>query len=202
MLSGRTVVQARLDEVARYERVYQNPNYRLGDRRRCHITSHLNRIPKGSLLDVSTGRGEVLELAGHLGHGPVMGTEAVPALCDDVSVVHALGHDLPFPSARFDTVTMFDVMEHLLPEDTGAVCKELARVAADRVLLTVHNGPSVFGGEGDLHINRRSSYEEWHEELKQHFAPHEVVRHGLEGSISEMFEVVKCRSQTSTTPQR
>jgi SAM-dependent methyltransferase len=188
----RTVVQARLDEVARYERAYQNPAYRLGDRRQQHIKLHLNRIPKGSLLDVSTGRGEVLDMAEQAGHGPVAGTEAVSYLCDGERVRHALAHDLPFATDSFDIVTMFDVMEHLLPEDTALACKELVRVARYRVLLTVHNGPSDFGGQGDLHINRRASYDDWYEELQDHFAPHTVIRHGMGASISEMFEVVKC----------
>lgn len=180
---------ARQAEIARYEFAYRNPAYRLGDRRRAHIAHHLARAPRGSLLDVSTGRGEVLAMAGALGHGPVQGTEAVEYLCDGTRIVHALAHALPFPDQAFDTVTMFDVMEHLLPADTGAVCHELLRVARARVLLTVHNGPSKFGGDGrDLHINRRDSYEVWHAELAEHFG-RPVVRHGAQGSISEMFEV-------------
>ncbi len=182
-------MRTRQSEVARYEEAYRNPAYRLGDRRRKHIHGHLARIEKGSLLDVSTGRGEVLALAEHLGHGPVFGTEAVPYLCDGVRVCHALAHDLPFVAGQFDTVTMFDVMEHLLPEDTEPVCKELARVAKKRVLLTVCNAPSSFGSDGDLHINRRDSYETWHRELAQHFGC-TVRRHGSQGSISEMFEVI------------
>ena len=177
-------------EVGRYERVYTDPRYGLGARRRQHILKHLRRIsPKGSLLDVSTGRGEVLHMAREVGHGPVMGTEAVAYLCDNETVMQALAHDLPFPDSAFDTVTMFDVMEHLLPEDTCLVCEELRRVARRRVLLTVHNGPSTFGSDGDLHINRRPSYEAWHEELDTHFG-RSVIRHGRQGSISEMFEVI------------
>lgn len=185
-----TVDAARAAEVARYERAYRDPAYKLGTRRREHIASHLRRIPKGSLLDVSTGRGETLQMAREFGHSPVMGTEAVPYLCDGQTVIHALAHALPFPDSSFDTVTMFDVMEHLLPEDTGVVCRELRRVARQRILLTVHNGPSRFRGDrGDLHINRRDSYETWWQELADHF-DRGVIRHGAQGSISEMFEVL------------
>lgn len=177
-------------EVARYERAYQNPAYRLGDRRRAHIERHLARTPKGSLLDVSTGRAETMQMARNLGHDPVVGTEAVSYLCNGKDIIHALAHDLPFPDSSFDTVTMFDVMEHLLPEDTGPVCRELARVARRRVLLTVHNGPSRFGGDGrDLHINRRASYDDWHRELTAHFEC-AVLAYGTEGSISAMYEVI------------
>lgn len=183
---------ARQLEVSRYETAYRNPAYRLGDRRRAHIADHLARTPRGSLLDVSTGRGEVLGMAETLGHSPVQGTEAVGFLCDGVRVVHALAHALPFADQSFDTVTMFDVMEHLLRADTAVVCRELRRVARARVLLTVHNGPSKFGGDGrDLHINRRDSYEVWHVELAEHFGL-PVARHGSQGSISEMFEVLLC----------
>jgi hypothetical protein len=181
-------VSARLSEVAKYERAYTHPDYKLGDRRRAHIIHHLNRIPKGGLLDVSTGRGEVLEIAEHLGHFPVQGTEAVPYLCDGKRVLHALAHELPFADNAFDTVTMFDVMEHLLPADTAAVCKELARVARRRVLLTVHNGSHRYRGE-ELHINRRSDYTAWLAELAHCFAPHHVEDRGAGESISVMFEV-------------
>lgn len=178
----------RASEVAKYERAYQDQNYALGDKRRAHIHRHLERIERGSLLDVSTGRGEVLHMAESLGHSPVHGTEAVAYLCGP-RVSHALAHDLPFGDGQFDTVCMFDVMEHLLPEDTESVCNELRRVARKRVLLTVHNGPHRHRGV-DLHINRRESYEAWHEELMGHFGC-EVIRWGAEKSISEMFEVVK-----------
>jgi SAM-dependent methyltransferase len=178
----------RASELVKYETAYEHANYRLGDRRKAHILKHLKHIPLGSLLDVSTGRGEVLDMAERLGHDPVQGTEAVPYLCDEDHIINAMVHDLPFLDNAFDTVCMFDVMEHLVPGDTEIACKELKRVAKSRVLLTVHNSPSRFAGM-DLHINRRDSYETWHEELEGHFdAP--VIRHGREGSISEMFEVV------------
>lgn len=174
-------------EVAKYAQAYLHADYRLGDRRRVHITTHLARLPRGSLLDVSTGRGEVLAIACDLGHGPVQGTEAVDYLCDADTIVQALAHDLPFDDQQFDTVTMFDVMEHLLPSDTAAVCRELARVAKHRVLLTVHNGSHRYRGQ-ELHVNRRPSYEAWHEELEACFGV-PVIRHGKDVSISEMFEV-------------
>lgn len=176
-------------EVEKYQRAYQNEKYALGKQRRQHITFHLQRIPKGTILDVSTGRGEVLKIAESLNFIEPRGTEAVDYLCDGKIVIQALVNNLPFDDNSFETVTMFDVMEHLLPEDTEIACKELIRVASKRVLITVHNGPSTFNGE-DLHINRRTSYEAWHDELKKHFS-REVIRHGMQNSISEMFEVLK-----------
>ena len=184
------IAQQRAAEVSRYETVYRDPAYGLGARRREHIVFHLNNMPRGSLLDVSTGRGEVLSIAEDMGFAPVMGTEAVPYLCDGNRVHHALAHALPFKDGQFDVVTMFDVMEHLLPEDTLAVCQELGRVASKRVLLTVHNGPSSWRNSGgELHINRRESYDKWHAELAASFDC-AVVCHGMGSSISMMYEVL------------
>ena len=98
---------ARTLEVQKYEHAYRHDDYRLGDRRRVHITEHLRRLPLGSLLDVSTGRGEVLQIARDLGHFPVQGTEAVEYLCDGLNIVHAFGHALPFADNSYSTVTMF-----------------------------------------------------------------------------------------------
>lgn len=185
-----SIAAQREAEVGRYTALYRDSSYGLGARRREHIFSHLRRLPRGSLLDVSTGRGEVIGIALDLGFSPVQGTEAVPYLCNGVTVVHALAHSLPFADDAFDTVTMFDVMEHLVPEDTAAVCHELKRVARNRVLLTVHNEVSTWrGADGNLHINRRADYEAWHAELSEHFQC-EVIRHGRAKSISELFEVL------------
>lgn len=178
----------RQSEVQKYNIAYKNLSYRMGDRRIKHALHFLNATKKGSLLDVSTGRGEMMRLAREIGFDPVTGTEAVGYLCGP-DVFEAMAHDLPFADRSFDVVCMFDVMEHLLPSDTAAACAELMRVAQRRVFLTVHNGPHRLNGT-DLHINRRDSYETWHEELKICFAPCEVIRHGKGDSISEMFEVV------------
>jgi ubiquinone/menaquinone biosynthesis C-methylase UbiE len=183
-------MQARQSEIDKYVKCYRNPKYKMGAKRNAHAVWALDRLPRGSLLDVSTGRGEMMREARKMGFAPVMGTEAVPYLCDGRKVVQALGHDLPFADGQFDYVTMFDVMEHLLPEDTGAVCRELKRVASKRVIVTVCNQPSQFGGgKVPLHINLRDSYEVWHEELAEHFGA-KVNRLDRRGSISEMFEVV------------
>ena len=111
-------------------------------------------------LDVSCGRGEMLDAASWLGFQPVQGTEIVPALIDGKRVVYAEVHALPFADQSFDVVTMFDVIEHLIPGDDEQACRELARVARRHVILTANNRPSFNAGDEELHINRRP-YTEW-----------------------------------------
>jgi hypothetical protein len=186
-MSDAELLAARSAEIKKYERAYQLGRYRLGQVRRDHIVAGLKDVRLGSLLDVSTGRGEVLEIAEQMGFGPVLGTEAVAYLCDGERVLQSYAHALPVADQAFDVVTFFDVMEHLVPEDTIAVCRELERAAKRTILLTVHNGRSIVE-KMDLHINRRESYEEWFDFFKQVFSGR--VDWILRGqSISEMFKV-------------
>jgi ubiquinone/menaquinone biosynthesis C-methylase UbiE len=178
---------SRETEISKYVTAYRDSNYRMGDKRKAHVEWALTKTAKGSLLDVGCGRGETMRMAKALGFSPVMGLEAVDYLCNDDTVVNGLAHLIPFADKSFDVVSMFEVMEHLVPEDTDEVCRELERVARKTILLTVHNGPSRHGNV-ELHINRKESYEAWYEYLSTLFNG-EVKWLPRRGSISEMFEV-------------
>jgi ubiquinone/menaquinone biosynthesis C-methylase UbiE len=177
---------ARAVEVSKYVDAYRSSTYRMGAARKSHVEIGLKTLAGGSLLDVGCGRGETMELARQFGFSPVRGLEVVPYLCGE-DVDHGFAHAIPHEDKSFDVVTMFDVMEHLVPEDTDAVCEELERVARKHVLLTVHNGSSRHNGI-ELHINRKESYKAWHQYFCQKFSG--VVEWMPRcGSISEMFKV-------------
>lgn len=156
------LTEARAAEHAKYVRAYgMNLKYRMKLDRRALAVADLAGLPvRGSLLDVGCGQGDMLEEAQRLGFDPVRGTEIVPSLIDGQRVVRAEVHALPFSDATFDVVTMWDVIEHLIPGDDEAACRELARVARKHVLLTANNRPSFNKAGEDLHINRRP-HEEW-----------------------------------------
>ena len=87
--------------------------------------------PGQSLLDIGCGDGKVARLLQPRGitcHGLDVSAEAVD-LCRQqgfTAAVHDLTQPLPFPDAQFDTVTIFEVLEHLLwPQEA---VRELARV--------------------------------------------------------------------------
>ena len=153
---------ARRAEHAKYERAYAlNPHYRMKDARRRDAAHDLAALPsRGSYLDVSCGRGDMLIEAENLGFNPVKGTEIVPALIHRERIIYAEAHALPFADKSFDVVTLFDVIEHLIPGDDGRACRELARVARKHILITANNRPSFNKAGDDLHINKRD-YGHW-----------------------------------------
>src|SRR5262245_38447034 len=168
------LAEARTVEHAKYSRAYALPMYRMGGRRWTDALRNLADLPcRGSYLDVGCGRGETLTEAKRLGYGPICGVEVVPELTDGVRFILADGRLLPFADGAWDVVTLFDVVEHLLPGDDEAVCREVRRVARRHVLVTANNQASTLPDGTELHVNRRP-YEEWAGLFAAWFAPASV----------------------------
>lgn len=162
LVDGGHLAPRRLSEHKKYEAAYKSGGYRMGrDRLRCAREDIAGL--EGSLLDVGCGRGEVLDLAESMDL-TATGAEVVPDLIDGKRVVYGEAYALPFADKSFDHVTMFDVMEHLLPEDAERTVRELARVARQTVTLAISNVSDVRDGV-ELHINRRP-YEDWDRDLR------------------------------------
>lgn len=185
------VTDARLAEKAKYESAYTSAHYSMGRPRQLDAITDLTRaMPRGnrkSYLDVSTGRGEMLGHAKNLGYERVQGTEMVDELLGE-NVVQAFVHDLPFADNEFQVASLFDVIEHLLPGDDEAACKELARVASDVVILTANNKPSRNAQGDDLHINIRP-YPEWDQCFRAWFPGAEVNWVGKRNYVSETWVI-------------
>lgn len=182
--------EARKVEQRKYRWAYsQQPNYKMGQKRMLDAVNDLRGIPaRGSYLDVSCGRGEMLRHARHMGFLDVRGTEIVPDLIDGETVVKAWAHDLPFGDRSFEVVTMFDVIEHLIAGDDRLACEELARVASRHVLLTANNRPSFNKNGDDLHINKRP-YEEWDALFRDWFPGAVTWIKGSRHYVSEAWRV-------------
>lgn len=145
----------RQTEIQAYVQAYRSPRYAMGARRQQRVQAILAALPsRGSLLDVSTGRGETLRFADALGFSPVAGTEVVPALVGG-RVSYAEAHALPFADGTFDHVTCFDVLEHLVEDDIRPALRQMLRVARVSVTVSASELPSTFGAGRDLHISRR-----------------------------------------------
>lgn len=163
------IQDARLAEHKKYEAAYQIERYAMSSPRMQDAIADLEALPcRGYYLDVSCGRGEMLAHAEAMGFEEVHGTEIVPALIDGSRVMRSEVHALPFADKSFDVVTMFDVIEHLIPGDDELACRELARVARRHIVLTANNRPSHNAIGAELHINRRP-YDEWDALFRQWF---------------------------------
>lgn len=154
-------------EREKYIHVYANaPHYVISKERYEQTKADLAAVPaRGSLLEVGCGTGKLLDLAESLGFSPVQGIDTVPQVCDGERIIEGWAHALPFRDRSFDVVCMFDVIEHLLPGDDEAACRELYRVARKHILLSASNRKSIYFG-WDLHINKRD-YGDWQELFKQ-----------------------------------
>jgi len=152
----------RLAEVAKYDPMdgcgaYSLADYRMTDVLKDRLEKLLDEgLYTRSYLDVSCGRGESLALAREMGHGPVVGTEAVPVLVNAPNKVHAVLPDLPFGDKVFGIVSCLDVMEHLIHEDWKASVQELGRVCKERLILSISNVEDRTGAllGTELHISR------------------------------------------------
>ncbi len=101
------------------------------------------------ILDVGCGRGEILRHCARLGvqaYGIDYAAAAVRM------AHHSAGHSggvyradakhLPFPSARFDRVLMFDIVEHLYPWELHQALCEARRVLAPGGKIIIHTAPN------------------------------------------------------------
>lgn len=182
--------EAQRTEISKYSLAYQVPDYRMSEARAYSVRRTLKELRwRGSYLDVSCGRGEMLRFARQIGFGAVAGTEVVPSLVGgDVS--YALAWDLPFADRSFEVVSMFDVIEHLLPGDDERACRELARVASRAILLTANNLPSHPKNDRtiELHVNKRP-YPEWDELFRAWFPGKVTWRRDRVAKKSELWVV-------------
>lgn len=156
------VSEADQAEIDKYQMVYERSghNYGLKAHRERHYTHLLSTLDhRGSYLDVGCGHGDMLRIAKSLGFGPCRGTEVVDSLTRPANVDHAVAWEMPYEDNSFELVTLFDVIEHILPSKAAATCLELERVAAGTVIVAPANHSSVWYGQ-ELHVNRRP-FQEW-----------------------------------------
>lgn len=147
-------------EADRYDALYRgDPTYRMGAGRRSAVERLLAEgTLRASYLDVGTGRGEAIVAAAALGYRDVTGTDGAPAVCWDGpgaaihGVICCMAWELPFDDGEFETVSCFDVLEHLPTAYLGRTVAEIARVCGRRLIIAAASKPDIRNGV-DLHIS-------------------------------------------------
>lgn len=142
-------------EIVRYGNCYLDPKYRMGVKRAVRAEEILATLPRGDLLDVGAGRGELGVIAKRLGFRYI-GIEPVPYLATS-EIYTGVATDLPFANESFEVVCCLDVLEHLVEEDLRPALREMRRVSRGTVFLTASETPSFYGSPDgrDLHISKR-----------------------------------------------
>lgn len=157
-------------ELAKYVEAYKHEEYGMSEGRKTALRGIVESIkpapigPAGitgaSFLDVSTGRGELMQIAREAGFDLVRGTETVSELLSS-EIVSAVLPTIPYGDKTFDVVSLIEVIEHLLPEDVTPSLYELTRVAKRHILISAAVTPHWYGGV-NLHPSARPEAE-WYE---------------------------------------
>lgn len=111
--------------------------------------------PGEVVVDVGTGRGELLAVAVQQGAARAIGIEYSPAAVrlarhtlavqgvgERAEVLEADSRAMPLPDGCADLVTMLDVVEHLAPAELDATLREVRRVLRPGGRVLVHTLPS------------------------------------------------------------
>jgi SAM-dependent methyltransferase len=139
------------DNAEKYERA-GGVEQRLLARFRARLLAQVRDARPATILDAGCGEGHVTAwLAAALPSSEITGLEGRPEALAEFRRrnpgLRAVEGDLlalPFPDDSFDVVVCTEVLEHL-PEP-GAALRELGRVCADRVVITVPHEPFFRAG--------------------------------------------------------
>lgn len=179
---GQRKEATRESEAAKYAEMYKDPTYRMPPHRAEKIKQILEERTPGELLDVGTGRGETLDIGDNLGY-TTWGTETVDYLVNAREDVHyGILPKLDFEDKEFDTVTCFEVVEHLLPVDVIPALRELRRLARKNIIISAATRSDIRGGV-ELHPSYRTEYE-WMETFKAAW--------GVEADIVQIGNLSSC----------
>jgi ubiquinone/menaquinone biosynthesis C-methylase UbiE len=159
-----SIENKRQEEKKIYEKLYNQHGSYGGDMHSKNALDKILSMGIKSLVDVGCGRGQFPNWAKRNGIEVVHGVDFAAKFDkveEGVELHRGYAHDLTFlGDDSVEYVTAFDVLEHLIPEDTETVLDEFNRVATRGFIFSIAYEPSKILVEGrNLHPNVKS--EEW-----------------------------------------
>lgn len=111
--------------------------------------------PGDVLVDIGTGRGELLAVAAKVGATRAIGVEYAPAAVamakktiaafgvgDVAEVILGDARAIPLPDHTADVVTLLDVVEHLSPDELARTLREAHRLLKPGGRILIHTFPT------------------------------------------------------------
>ncbi len=165
-----------------------------------------------TLLDIGTGRGELLALAAERGAARAVSVEYSPAavrLANRTLAVHGVSSNsevlladarrIPLDDQSIDLVTMLDVVEHLSPAELFQSLREAHRLLRPGGRVLIHTMPNrdiydvTYRLQRALHPRRRRSWP------AQPRVEYELLMHVNEQTVASLGRVLR---QTGFSPSR
>jgi len=129
-----------MTEKEKYEGIYGSrsiyPNYGRTNHGKGAIKIIKEWLPK-SLIDVGCGHNEFVKEIRSLNISSI----GLDFACSGADII-ADAKNIPFENKKFDVLTAFDMLEHLLQEDVPIVLKEFERVSS-RFVFSICCKPSI-----------------------------------------------------------
>lgn len=164
-----------LTEKEKYIGIYSSPKYKhYGREKNFHGKKAIDIVlrwkPK-SVIDVGCGYNEFVKQIRNAGIESI----GIDFACPGADMI-ADAQNLPFKNKQFDTLTSFDMLEHLLPNEVDPVLKEFARVS-ERFIFSICYRPSVNKWQGENLHPTVMPESQWVESIKQ-VGGIEIVKEG------------------------
>ena len=121
-----------------------------------NILNYIKQLNINSIVDVGCGKGNFPIWCYDNNIKKVIGIDFAADLPshNHIIFIKAFAHNLPLEDKSVEYVTAFDVMEHLIPEDTDLVLKEFKRVSIKGLIFSICYRPSGILVDGNnLHPN-------------------------------------------------
>ena len=155
-----TLERRRRFERERYEALYAGVVRTKPHKKKYGVANHgkhawpeLRKLDIRSLVDVGTGNGAFPRQALEHGIRDVAGVDfAIKPEGPGIQWYKAPAHALPFRDGRYEWLTSFDTLEHLIPEELDQVLEEFRRVAEVGWFLSISYVPSHVVMGSDLHL--------------------------------------------------